>query len=338
MDNISHGKPSAEPSSLKASQSSNSANIRTDVEETKQKLNVLAEKWKGVNSVKGFLTELWAALGIDAPTKGQQRGGNPSRYAAFRLQDGSVVIVTIRASAHNADASNYSKEGNVNGDTNLSLVLQKRWKKNKFKPSVNVKLDEYVYVDDRIKSVENPLTQIANSLIGYLTNGKYVDTTGVAITHNSPTIKESKTRIDMKQNKKTINEAQLRAIVSEAVKNVLREAYTTEPKGTRQQMAQYIDIPDSFSSDYYKSLPADEPWHKSQADGDYALMYKKLSDLYNEISEKVKDNSIKDNKEQEYFDKTLDCLRRACNYCHHFIRVRHMNMGVTPPYSSDSDY
>lgn len=223
LDNISHGKPSAEPSSLKASQSSNSANIRTDVEETKQKLNVLAEKWKGVNSVKGFLTELWAALGIDAPTKGQQRGGNPSRYAAFRLQDGAVVIVTIRVSAHNADASNYSKEGNVNGDTNLSLVLQKRWKKNKFKPSVNVKLDEYVYVDDRIKSVENPLTQIANSLIGYLTNGKYVDTTGVAITHNSPTINESNTRKDMKTNKIKLSETQLKKMVSEAVRNVLRE-------------------------------------------------------------------------------------------------------------------
>lgn len=223
LDNISHGKPSAEPSSLKASQSSNSANIRTDVEETKQKLNVLAEKWKGVNSVKGFLTELWAALGIDAPTKGQQRGGNSSRYAAFRLQDRSVVIVTIRASAHNADGSNYSKEGNVNGDANLSLVLQKRWKKNNFKPSVNVKLDEYVYVDDRIKSVENPLTQIANSLIGYLTNGKYVDTTGVAITHNSPTIKESNTRNDMKQNRIKLTESQLKKMVSEAVKNVLRE-------------------------------------------------------------------------------------------------------------------
>ena len=223
LDNISHGNPSAEPSSLKSSQSSNSANIRTDVEETKQKLNVLAEKWKGVNSVKGFLTELWAALGIDAPTKGQQRGGNPSRYAAFRLQDGSVVIVTIIASAHNADASNYSKEGNVNGDTNLSLVLQKRWKKNKFKPSVNVKLDEYIYVDDRIKSVENPLAQIANSLIGYLTNGKYVDTTGVAITHNSPTINESNTKKDMKANRIKLSETQLKKMVSEAVRNVLRE-------------------------------------------------------------------------------------------------------------------
>ena len=36
-------------------------------------------------------------------------------------------------------------------------------------------------------------------------------------------IQESNTRKDMKQNKKTINEAQLRAIVKEAVRNVLKE-------------------------------------------------------------------------------------------------------------------
>ena len=37
-------------------------------------------------------------------------------------------------------------------------------------------------------------------------------------------IRESKTRKDMKQNKKTINEAQLRAIVKEAVKSILNES------------------------------------------------------------------------------------------------------------------
>ena len=221
LDNISHGKPSAELNSLKASQSSNSANVRTDIEETKHKLNTLAEKWKGVNSVKGFLTDLWIALGIDAPTQSQQKGGNPSRYAAFQLQDGSVITVTIRASAHNADASNYASDGNINGNSNLSIVLQKRWHKNTFKPNENVNLDEYVYVDSKIAKVENPLSQIASSLVGYLTNGQYVDTTGVAIEHHSPQItKESKLR---KYMKKTINENHLRAIVAESVKRVLKE-------------------------------------------------------------------------------------------------------------------
>lgn len=50
-DNISHGKPSAGLNPLNASQPSDSAKIRTDVEETKSRLIALAEKWKGVNSV-----------------------------------------------------------------------------------------------------------------------------------------------------------------------------------------------------------------------------------------------------------------------------------------------
>ena len=41
-------------------------------------------------------------------------------------------------------------------------------------------------------------------------------------------IQESNTRKDMKQNKKTINEAQLRAIVKEAVRNVLKEGIDSQ--------------------------------------------------------------------------------------------------------------
>ena len=63
-DNISHGKPSAGLNPLKASQPSDSAKIRTDVEETK-------------------------------------------------FDIGNGLIVTVRASAHNADAGNYTKDGKV---------------------------------------------------------------------------------------------------------------------------------------------------------------------------------------------------------------------------------
>ena len=188
-DNISHGKPSAGLNPLKASQPSDSAKVRTDIEETKFSLTALAEKWKGVNSVFGFLTDLWQALGIAETTPSQQRGGNSSRYAAFDIGNG--LIVTIRASAHNADAGNYAKDGNVQGNSNLSIVLQKRNRKNKFKPNEEVKLEEYVYIDSRIATVENPLSKIAMSLVNYLTDGNYVDTTGVAIPHTSP-INDSK--------------------------------------------------------------------------------------------------------------------------------------------------
>jgi hypothetical protein len=183
LDNISYGKPSAGPNPLKASQSSNVAKIRTDVEETKFRLKNLAKKWKGINSVKGFLTDLWIAIGVEAVSDRQRRGGNPSRYAAFEIDDD--MIVTIRASSHNADAKNYSKEGNINGDSNLSIVLQKRWHKSTFKADAEVEMKEYVYTDSKIAEIKDPLSQIADSLIGYLDTGNYVDTTGAAILHES---------------------------------------------------------------------------------------------------------------------------------------------------------
>lgn len=249
-DNISHGKPSAGLNPLKASQPSDSAKIRTDVEETKSRLTALAEKWKGVNSVYGFLTDLWAALRIVAPDKKQQKGGNPSRYAAFDIGNG--LIVTIRASAHNADAGNYTKDGNVNGDSNLSIVLQKRSRKNAFKPNDEVKLEEYVYVNSRIASVENPLSQIALSLVNYLTDGNYIDTTGVAIPHKS-SIKESKTNKNMKKNTIKLNESQLRQIVAESVKKVLKEGtYAThyEPiKRTYKTVAELYNMWSSVRND-----------------------------------------------------------------------------------------
>lgn len=164
-------------------------------------------------------------MGITVPDATQQKGGNPSRYAAFDIGNG--LIVTVRASAHNADAGNYAKDGNVHGDSNLSIVLQKRNRRNTFKPNDEVKLEEYVYVDSRIASVENPLSQIALSLVNYLTDGNYVDTTGVAIPHKSP-ITESKTNKNMKKNVIKLNENALRQIVAESVKKVLKEINGTE--------------------------------------------------------------------------------------------------------------
>lgn len=82
-----------------------------------------------------------------------------------------------------------------------------------------MKLEEYVYVDSRIASVENPLSQIALSLVNYLTYGNYVDTTGVAIPHKSP-ITGYKSNKNMK---KTITESQLRQIVKGSIKKVLKE-------------------------------------------------------------------------------------------------------------------
>lgn len=226
LDGISHGKTVRRTTPLKASQPSNAAKVRKDIEPTKEKLRNLADRWKGVNKVRGFLTELWKALGIDMADNSQKNGGNPSRYAAFQLQDGTMLTVTIRASAHNANASTYVKDGNINGDTNISIVLQNRRKKNTFVPHDDVQLSEYVYVDDRIATVDSPLSQIALSLVGYLTNGKYVDTTGVAIPHTSPqTNDNNQLNCNLNMNKKLIKltESDLHRIVKESVGKILNE-------------------------------------------------------------------------------------------------------------------
>jgi len=57
LDGISHGKTVRSTTPLKASQPSNGTNIRKDIEPTKENLRNLAERWKGVNQVHGFLSE-----------------------------------------------------------------------------------------------------------------------------------------------------------------------------------------------------------------------------------------------------------------------------------------
>lgn len=66
---------------------------------------------------------------------------------------------------------------------------------NTFIPNEKVILDEYVYYGKNISKIENPLSQIINSIIGFLQNGKYVDTTGVAFKNSSP-----QTRHDSRDN------------------------------------------------------------------------------------------------------------------------------------------
>lgn len=185
LSDISHGKPVRRNTPLKASQSPNGTKLRTNIEKTKENLRQLAKMAEGYNQVEGFLFMLWDALGVLQTGNGQQRGGNPSRYTAFQLNDGSIRTITIRASAHNTKAKTYTAD-KVIGDMNLSIVLQTRRKKNTFEPNEDIVLEEYVYVNDRIANVENPLSQIALGLVGYLETGTYKDTTNVAFIHYSP--------------------------------------------------------------------------------------------------------------------------------------------------------
>ena len=93
-------------------------------------------------------------------------------------------------------------------------------------------LDEFVYYGKRMLRVENPLTQIINSIIGFLQSGVYNDTTGVAFKNTSPqTNDNNKLNCNTNMNKKLIRltESDLHRIVKESVKRVLRESNESTP-------------------------------------------------------------------------------------------------------------
>lgn len=126
-------------------------------------------------------------MGIQNQGKNKQ-GGKPSRYAEYILQDGTKLSISIRASAHNANADNYLEHQPV-PDINLSILLQKKMRKNKFKSNPLVNLGEFVYVNKKIKEVKDPLTKMIVAFPEY--RSQRAQSTAVsrcAIFHSAPMI------------------------------------------------------------------------------------------------------------------------------------------------------
>ena len=162
------------------SQANGTANIPIKIEEAIPKLENLAQKYIGITNPHGFLTDLRNALGI--PDK---QGASKYGVVAIPKPDGSVLQASLRVTNHNSNAETYITH-NANYEYNLSIMVRKNFNKNTFKPHDDVRLDEYVYFGKRMEQVENPLTQIVNSIIGFLKDGEYKDTTGIAMKHISP--------------------------------------------------------------------------------------------------------------------------------------------------------
>ena len=162
------------------SQTNGGAKIQINLEFATNKLKKIAEDYLGIIDLEGFLTDLRVALGI--PTS---KGA--SKYGEVRIpkDNGTVLKASLRITNHQANAEQYIKN-NANYEYNLSIVVRRKQRKNTFLPHNNVILDEYVYYGKNIAKVENPLTQIVNSIIGFLQSGVYVDTTGVAFKNSSP--------------------------------------------------------------------------------------------------------------------------------------------------------
>lgn len=225
------------------SQTNGTANVRINSEIAIPKLQELAHRYIGIIDAKGFLDDLRIALGIPNAKR-------VSKYGEIVVpkDDGSILKASLRITNHQANAGQHIKN-NANYDYNLSIVVRRRARKNTFIPHNDVKLDEYVYYGKNISKVENPLTQIINSIIGFLQTGVYKDTTGVALKNTSPTNenKEYKKNKDMKNNRIKITENELKQIVAESVKKVLDEA-SYDKNGNFDAESHNSDLKDRFAS------------------------------------------------------------------------------------------
>ena len=207
----------------KHSQTNGGANIRINSETTIPKLKNLAKKYIGVSNPYGFLTDLQNALGIP-----NSKGASKYGVVTIPKEDGRVLEASLRITNHNSDAETYISH-NANYEYNLSILIRKNFKPNTFKPHDDVVLDEFVYYGKRMQRVENPLTQIINSIIRFLQSGVYNDTTGIAFKNQSPqpnTENKQNLNCNTNMNKKLIRltESDLHRIVKESVKRVLKES------------------------------------------------------------------------------------------------------------------
>ena len=164
----------------KPSQTNDSANIKINAEIAIHKLEKLAQDYVGVINPYGFLTNLRNALEIP-----NLEGASKYGVVDIHKDDGSSLEASLRITNHNSNAETYITH-NANYEYNLSILVRKNFKKNTFIPHDDVRLDEYVYYGKKMAKVENPLTQIINSIIVFLKTGVYEDTTGVAFRNTSP--------------------------------------------------------------------------------------------------------------------------------------------------------
>lgn len=153
-----------------------------DIELAIKNLIKLSNEYKesSFSGSKGFYTNVCNALLLP------ERDG-VSRYDVFEIKyvDGYVNELSIRISNHHPNANTYM-ENQSNKDYNLSILISKRIKPNKFVANHNIRLDEYVYFDNRLVKVEKPLSKICDSIVEFLKTGIYRDLTGVAYTNTSP--------------------------------------------------------------------------------------------------------------------------------------------------------
>ena len=256
----------------KPSQTNGGANIRINSETAIPKLKNLAQEYIGVSDPYGFLTNLREALGIP-----NSQGASKYGVVTIPKEDGSVLEASLRITNHNSDAETYITH-NANYEYNLSILVRKNFKPNTFKPHNDVVLDEFVYYGKRMQRVENPLTQIINSIIGFLQSGVYNDTTGVAFKNTSPqTNDNNKLNCNTNMNKKLIRltEQDLHKIVKESkyedgydsgqfLCQTQIEMYGEE--AAKEKIRKELEIREYWAEENRRNRRTQDPFKKGEAD------------------------------------------------------------------------
>ena len=220
------------------SQTNGGAKIRINSEIAIPKLKKLAQDYIGVADPQGFLTDLRIALGIP-----NSQGASKYGEVTIPKEDGSELKASLRITNHQANAEQYIKH-NANYEYNLSIVVRRKERRNTFTPHEDVRLDEYVYYGKNIAQVENPLSQIVNGIVEFLQNGKYEDTTGIALKNTSPITTENKElNCNLNMNKKLIRltESDIHRIVKESVNRVVEDTRAQRKKDPMNQWFRDMD-------------------------------------------------------------------------------------------------
>ena len=162
------------------SRKNDSPKIQINRETAIDNLKNLEKSYTSIEQLYGFLRNIKLAVGLQ-PTK------EASEYGVVEIPQecGKVLVASISMSNHHSNAKTYIDK-NSNCEYNLRIVVKKSKIKGEFIPNENVVLDEYSYTGSMLRKVNNSLSLIIQSIIGFLNNGTYEDLTGIATVHHSP--------------------------------------------------------------------------------------------------------------------------------------------------------
>lgn len=124
-----------------------------------------------LKSLRNLYTDICNSLGINGLTS--------SHYGGFVVNG---VECSIRVSNHNANAHTYE----IDLNNNISIKIRPRINQQRFIPSQNATVEEFVYFDYMISHNENLICDIIDSIIDYLTTGEFLDKSGQAKKNYSP--------------------------------------------------------------------------------------------------------------------------------------------------------